>query len=140
MTRDDAGRGAEEGAGGRDRDKTGGNREKAGRKGDRALEVGFGVLGPWRPGTCAGDPIALKGRGTARCWPRLIVARRRVVQVARLVEDLWEEPPADAVGAVRTFVARAARALEPRRPPRTPHGCWSPRAPVRAAAPNRGPR
>jgi DNA-binding SARP family transcriptional activator len=52
---------------------------------------------------------------------RLIVARRRVVPVDRLVDDLWDgDPPAGAVGAVRTFVAALRRALEPGRPPRAP--------------------
>jgi DNA-binding SARP family transcriptional activator len=51
---------------------------------------------------------------------RLIVARRRVVPVTRLVEDLWVDPPPGAVGAVRTFVAALRRALEPQRPPRAP--------------------
>jgi DNA-binding SARP family transcriptional activator len=49
---------------------------------------------------------------------RLIVARRRVVPVDVLVDDLWVDPPPDAVGAVRTFVAALRRALEPERPPR----------------------
>lgn len=84
------------------------------------MEVGFGVLGPVAAWDGAGDPIALKGPRHRAVLARLIVARRRVVPVARLVEDLWEEPPADAVGAVRTFVAALRRALEPRRPPRTP--------------------
>ncbi|MGW5733451.1 MULTISPECIES: BTAD domain-containing putative transcriptional regulator [Streptomyces] len=103
------------------------------------MQVEFGVLGPvtaWngvarngtvdpngadRNGTDAtGDPIALKGPRHRAVLARLIVARRRVVPVARLVDDLWGDPPGDAVGAVRTFVAALRRALEPERPPRTP--------------------
>nr|WP_200827562.1 BTAD domain-containing putative transcriptional regulator [Thermomonospora echinospora] len=64
--------------------------------------------------------IALKGPRHRAVLARLIVARRRVVPVARLVEDLWPDPPPDAVGAVRTFVAALRRALEPQRPPRAP--------------------
>ncbi|MFE0101039.1 BTAD domain-containing putative transcriptional regulator [Streptomyces sp. NPDC059009] len=67
-----------------------------------------------------GTPIALKGPRHRAVLARLIVARRRVVPVARLVEDLWEEPPPRAVGAVRTFVADLRRALEPDRPRRAP--------------------
>ncbi|WP_019059467.1 BTAD domain-containing putative transcriptional regulator [Streptomyces prunicolor] len=90
------------------------------------MEVAFGVLGPVAAWDGTGDTIALKGPRHRAVLARLLVARRRVVPVARLVEDLWAdqaahaEPPADAVGAVRTFVAALRRALEPERPPRTP--------------------
>ncbi|QUQ65883.1 regulator [Kutzneria sp. CA-103260] len=67
-----------------------------------------------------GRPLALKGPRHRAVLARLILARRRVVPVARLVADLWEEPPARAVGAVRTFVGDLRRALEPSRPARTP--------------------
>ncbi|ADI06409.1 transcriptional regulator, SARP family protein [Streptomyces bingchenggensis BCW-1] len=81
----------------------------------------FGVLGPVAAWDGAGDAIALKGPRHRAVLARLIVARRRVVPVRRLAEDLWpEEPPADAVGAIRTFVAALRRTLEPERPPRAP--------------------
>ncbi|MFD0445781.1 BTAD domain-containing putative transcriptional regulator [Streptomyces indonesiensis] len=86
------------------------------------MRVGFGVLGPvvaWDADT-DGRAIALKGPRHRAVLARLIVARRRVVPVSRLIEDLWAEPPPGAVGAVRTFVAALRRALEPQRPPRTP--------------------
>lgn len=86
------------------------------------MDVGFGVLGPVAAWDGAGDAIALKGPRHRAVLARLLVARRRVVPVGRLVADLWAdqgEPPADAVGAVRTFVAALRRALEPERPPRT---------------------
>ncbi|MEU1801157.1 BTAD domain-containing putative transcriptional regulator [Streptomyces sp. NPDC019937] len=81
--------------------------------------VAFGVLGPV---VAEGDggALALKGPRHRAVLARLIVARRRVVPVARLVEDLWDEPPAGAVGAVQTFVGALRRALEPDRPPRAP--------------------
>ncbi|WP_404190336.1 BTAD domain-containing putative transcriptional regulator [Streptomyces tauricus] len=84
--------------------------------------VVFGVLGPTVAFAGDGDgrELALKGPRHRAVLARLIVARRRVVPVARLVEDLWTEPPAGAVGAVQTFVAALRRALEPDRPPRTP--------------------
>ncbi|WP_328686577.1 BTAD domain-containing putative transcriptional regulator [Streptomyces sp. NBC_00343] len=90
------------------------------------MEVAFGVLGPVAAWDGAGDTIALKGPRHRAVLARLLVARRRVVPVGRLVDDLWAdradhaEPPADAVGALRTFVAALRRALEPERPPRTP--------------------
>ncbi|MFI7130863.1 BTAD domain-containing putative transcriptional regulator [Nonomuraea sp. NPDC050153] len=80
----------------------------------------FGVLGPVTAWDGAGDAIGLKGPRHRSVLARLIVARRRVVPVAHLVTDLWEDPPPDAVGALRTFVAALRRALEPQRPPRSP--------------------
>ncbi|HUR07020.1 MAG TPA: BTAD domain-containing putative transcriptional regulator, partial [Nonomuraea sp.] len=79
----------------------------------------FGVLGPVAAWDDAGGAIALKGPRHRAVLARLIVARRRVVPVSRLVEDLWLDPPPGAVGAVRTFVSALRRALEPERPPRT---------------------
>ncbi|MBD3142124.1 AfsR/SARP family transcriptional regulator [Microbispora bryophytorum] len=84
------------------------------------MGIAFGVLGPVTAWDGAGDAIALKGPRHRAVLARLIVARGRVVPVTRLVDDLWDEPPAGAVGAVRTFVAALRRALEPDRPPRTP--------------------
>ncbi|MEU9408854.1 BTAD domain-containing putative transcriptional regulator [Streptomyces sp. NPDC048281] len=82
-------------------------------------QVAFGVLGPVTAGR-AGLPLALKGPRHRAVLARLLVARRRVVPVARLVADLWEEPPPAAVGAIRTFVGDLRRVLEPDRPPRAP--------------------
>ncbi|MFF5206273.1 BTAD domain-containing putative transcriptional regulator [Streptosporangium sp. NPDC000396] len=84
------------------------------------MQVAFGVLGPVVAWDGAEGAIALKGPRHRAVLARLIVARRRVVPVTLLVEDLWADPPSDAVGAVRTFVAALRRALEPERPPRTP--------------------
>ncbi|MFI7635906.1 BTAD domain-containing putative transcriptional regulator [Nonomuraea sp. NPDC049400] len=89
--------------------------------GDQDVRVVFGVLGPVAAWDGAGRSIGLKGPRHRAVLARLIVARRRMVPVARLVADLWEEdPPAGAVGSVRTFVAALRRALEPERPPRVP--------------------
>jgi DNA-binding SARP family transcriptional activator len=82
------------------------------------VRVTIGVLGPVQAWDGAGEQLALKGPRHRAVLARLVVARRRVVPVNRLVEDLWTEPPEDAVGAVRTFVAALRRALEPERPPR----------------------
>lgn len=82
--------------------------------------VRFGVLGPLTAQDADGAPLDLKGPRHRAVLARLIVARRRVVPVARLVDDLWDEPPAGAVGAVQTFVGALRRALEPGRPPRAP--------------------
>ncbi|MGW7542007.1 BTAD domain-containing putative transcriptional regulator [Streptomyces sp. NPDC054770] len=85
----------------------------------RNVQVAFGVLGPVTAER-TGLPLALKGPRHRAVLARLIVARGRVVPVARLVADLWEEPPPTAVGALRTFVGDLRRALEPDRPPRAP--------------------
>ncbi|MGX1912579.1 AfsR/SARP family transcriptional regulator [Streptomyces phaeochromogenes] len=84
------------------------------------VRVVFGVLGPTVAAVDGGGPLALKGPRHRAVLARLIVARRRVVPVARLVEDLWADPPPGAVGAVQTFVAALRRVLEPERPPRAP--------------------
>ncbi|MEU2774318.1 BTAD domain-containing putative transcriptional regulator [Streptomyces sp. NPDC007162] len=81
--------------------------------------VAFAVLGPVSAER-DGVPLALKGLRHRAVLARLIVARGRVVPVARLVADLWDEPPPAAVGALRTFVGDLRRALEPGRPPRAP--------------------
>jgi DNA-binding SARP family transcriptional activator len=82
------------------------------------VRIVFGVLGPVTAWDETGDPIALKGPRHRAVLARLIVARRRVVPVTRLVEDLWADPPPGAVSAVRTFVAALRRAVEPDRLPR----------------------
>jgi DNA-binding SARP family transcriptional activator len=81
--------------------------------------VELGILGPvtaWVDGV----EVGLLGPRHRAVLARLLVAHPHAVPTPMLVEDLWEEPPAGAVSAVRTFVAALRRALEPRRPPRTP--------------------
>ncbi|WFE40284.1 BTAD domain-containing putative transcriptional regulator [Micromonospora sp. WMMD998] len=84
------------------------------------MRVSFGVLGPVTAWDGTGAPVDLKGPRHRAVLARLIVARGRVVPVGHLVEDLWDDPPPGAVGAVRTFVAALRRRLEPHRPPREP--------------------
>ncbi|GAA2147575.1 AfsR/SARP family transcriptional regulator [Glycomyces algeriensis] len=82
--------------------------------------VRIGVLGPVLAWDEAGSELDLRGPRHRAVLARLVAAHGRVVPVDRLVDDLWSEPPAGAVGAVRTFVAALRRALEPDRRPRTP--------------------
>ncbi|WP_069884247.1 AfsR/SARP family transcriptional regulator [Streptomyces luteocolor] len=85
------------------------------------MGVEFGLLGPVAAWDTDGTPLPLGAPRHREVLGRLLIARGRVVPVGRLVADLWEdEPPAGAVGAVRTFVAALRRALEPGRPPRQP--------------------
>ncbi|MEV0643943.1 BTAD domain-containing putative transcriptional regulator [Phytomonospora sp. NPDC050363] len=79
--------------------------------------VSFAVLGPVTAGNAEG-PIDLKGPRHRAVLARLLIARGRTVPVARLVNDLWDEPPEGAVGALQTFVSALRRALEPARRPR----------------------
>lgn len=84
------------------------------------VRVRFTVLGPVGAHTASGEPVALKGPMHRAVLGRLLTARRRVVPVTDLVDDLWVSPPDGAVAAVRTFVAALRRAIEPGRPPRAP--------------------
>ncbi|QWF83283.1 BTAD domain-containing putative transcriptional regulator [Amycolatopsis sp. CA-230715] len=81
--------------------------------------VRFGVLGPLVAGDARGA-ADLKGPRHRAVLARLLVARGKVVPVDRLVDDLWDDPPDGAIGAIQTFVSALRRALEPDRPPRTP--------------------
>ena len=52
---------------------------------------------------------------------RLLIARREVVGVDRLIDDLWNgEPTPSALGVLQAYVSHLRRALEPDRRPRTP--------------------
>lgn len=83
------------------------------------MGLSFGVLGPVWAQDERGR-LALKGPRHRAVLARLLVARGRVVPVARLIDDLWERPPDDAVGALQTFVAALRKVLEPDRRPRQP--------------------
>ncbi|HEY2237698.1 MAG TPA: BTAD domain-containing putative transcriptional regulator [Streptosporangiaceae bacterium] len=80
----------------------------------------FGVLGPVTAWDDHGRPANLKGPRHRAVLARLIVAGGRVVPLGVLIDDLWPVPPANAAGAIRTFVGALRRALEPDRPPRAP--------------------
>ncbi|MFD4532026.1 BTAD domain-containing putative transcriptional regulator [Kitasatospora sp. NPDC058397] len=76
------------------------------------------VLGAVRAFRDDGSPIDLGGPRHREVLARLVAAEGRMVTTDTLVDDLWTDPPARAVGALRTFVAALRRALEPDRPPR----------------------
>ncbi|MBM7167674.1 AfsR/SARP family transcriptional regulator [Streptomyces sp. G44] len=78
------------------------------------------VLGAVRARDDHGGPVDLGGPRHREVLARLVAAEGRMVTVDTLVDDLWPEPPARALGALRTFVAALRRAVEPDRPPRTP--------------------
>ncbi|MBB1242240.1 winged helix-turn-helix domain-containing protein [Streptomyces durbertensis] len=78
------------------------------------------VLGAIRAFHDDGTPVGLGGPRHREVLARLVAADGRMVTTDTLVDGLWTDPPARAVGALRTFVAALRRALEPDRPPRTP--------------------
>ncbi|MEU1212665.1 AfsR/SARP family transcriptional regulator [Streptomyces sp. NPDC005790] len=78
------------------------------------------VLGAVRAFHDDGSPVGLGGPRHREVLARLVAAEGRMVTTDTLVDDLWTDPPARAVGALRTFVAALRRALEPDRPPRDP--------------------
>ncbi|UGT44672.1 AAA family ATPase [Nocardia yamanashiensis] len=83
------------------------------------MSLRIGVLGPLWAATDHG-PIALKGPRHHAVLARLLIAHGGVVPVARLIDDLWDDPPRNPVGTLHTFIADLRRALEPDRPPRSP--------------------
>jgi DNA-binding SARP family transcriptional activator len=78
------------------------------------------VLGAVRALREDGGVLNLGGPRHREVLARLVAAEGRMVTTDALVGDLWTEPPARAVGALRTFVAALRRTLEPDRAPRTP--------------------
>ncbi|MFF3672208.1 BTAD domain-containing putative transcriptional regulator [Microtetraspora malaysiensis] len=78
------------------------------------------VLGAVRALRDDGSAVDLGGPRHREVLARLVAAEGRMVTTETLVDDLWADPPARAVGALRTFVAALRRALEPDRPPRSP--------------------
>ncbi|CAG7657710.1 AfsR/SARP family transcriptional regulator [Actinacidiphila bryophytorum] len=78
------------------------------------------VLGAVRALRDDGSPVDLGGPRHREVLGRLVAAEGRMVTTDTLVGDLWPDPAARAVGALRTFVAALRRALEPDRPPRDP--------------------
>ncbi|WP_198347611.1 BTAD domain-containing putative transcriptional regulator [Nocardia terrae] len=81
--------------------------------------VTFEVLGPLRARDERG-PLALKGPRHRALLARLLIAHGRVVPLAQLIGDLWEQPPRDPNGTIQTFVSDLRRILEPARRPREP--------------------
>ncbi|GAA2777548.1 AfsR/SARP family transcriptional regulator [Crossiella cryophila] len=79
----------------------------------------FGVLGPLVAADEHG-PVTLKGPRQRAILARLLIARRRVVPVRTLINDLWADPPDGALGALQTFINTLRQSLEPGRAPRTP--------------------
>ncbi|RFU38960.1 winged helix family transcriptional regulator, partial [Actinomadura logoneensis] len=70
----------------------------------------FGVLGPLAVADAHGRPVEVRGARPRAVLARLLVAAGRMVPASVLVDDLWDDPPAGALGAVQTFVGTLRRA------------------------------
>ncbi|MFD7136366.1 BTAD domain-containing putative transcriptional regulator [Streptomyces sp. NPDC059894] len=78
------------------------------------------VLGPLGADV-GGKPVALGAPRQRAVLALLLTARRGVVPVDRMADDLWRaNPPAKATVSLHAYVSNLRRLLEPERPPRTP--------------------
>lgn len=84
------------------------------------MHIEFGVLGTVAAWNHGGASIALRGPRHRAVLARLLIARGQMVPMTTLIDDVWDEPPANAAGVIQTFVSALRRALEPDRHPRTP--------------------
>lgn len=69
------------------------------------------VLGPVAVIGTDGRVVAVGSKRRRELLGRLVAAGGRVVSLETLIDDLWEDPPAGAVGAVRTFISELRAAL-----------------------------
>ena len=76
------------------------------------------VLGPVEVTDADGRPVPIGSQRRRELLGRLVAANGHAVPLRVLVEDLWTDPPATAVGTVRTFISELRTALEPDHPAR----------------------
>jgi DNA-binding SARP family transcriptional activator/tetratricopeptide (TPR) repeat protein len=83
--------------------------------------VEFRILGPleaWEDGS----PVALGGAKQRALLAVLLLYANEVVSTERLIDLLWEEPPAKATKAVQVYASRLRKALGGRMPTSRPPG------------------
>ncbi|WP_432979018.1 ATP-binding protein [Dactylosporangium sp. CA-233914] len=79
------------------------------------------VLGPFAAETGEGLAVDLGGRRQRAVLALLLSARREVVSVDRMIEDLWRgEAPPRAIASLQAYVSNLRRLLEPDRERRAP--------------------
>ncbi len=81
----------------------------------------FRILGPleaWE----GGAPVALGGAKQRALLAVLLLYANEVVSTERLIDLLWEEPPAKATKAVQVYASRLRKALGGRMPTSQPRG------------------
>ncbi|WP_169814137.1 AfsR/SARP family transcriptional regulator, partial [Actinomadura kijaniata] len=82
---------------------------------NRLADLRFTVLGPVR-GRCGADELDLGPPQQRALLAALLLREGRAASAQELVDALWgDDPPARAVGALRTYVSRLRRLLEPGR-------------------------
>ena len=68
-----------------------------------------------------GRPVDLGGPRQRAVLALLLAARRGVVSMDRMIDDLWRgEPPPRATGSLQAYVSNLRRLIEPGRSPRAP--------------------
>ncbi|MFJ6725833.1 AfsR/SARP family transcriptional regulator [Streptomyces sp. NPDC091281] len=73
----------------------------------------FDVLGPVRA-TCAGEPLPAGSPQQRALLAALLLREGRTATAAELIDALWgEEPPVQALAALRTYASRLRKALGP---------------------------
>jgi DNA-binding SARP family transcriptional activator/tetratricopeptide (TPR) repeat protein len=72
--------------------------------------VEFRILGPLEAFE-DGAPVALGGRKQRALLTVLLLSANEVISTERLIDALWEEPPANATKAVQVYVSRLRKAL-----------------------------
>jgi DNA-binding SARP family transcriptional activator len=78
--------------------------------------LGIRVLGPIEV-EVDGEPVDLGGPRRRGVLAMLLAARRGVVSMDRMIDDLWRgEPPPSAIASLQAYVSHLRRLLEPDRP------------------------
>ncbi|HSJ91034.1 MAG TPA: winged helix-turn-helix domain-containing protein, partial [Ilumatobacter sp.] len=80
----------------------------------------FRMLGAFEVVAADGRTVDVGGPKQRAVLAMLCLEVGRVVPLDRMINDLWDEPPASAAATIQTYVSNLRRALEPDRPPRTP--------------------
>ncbi len=79
---------------------------------DESRELRFAVLGPvraWRDG----EPVATGSPQQRALLAALLLREGRTATAAELIDALWgEQPPSQALAAVRTYASRLRKALD----------------------------
>lgn len=89
----------------------------------------FRVLGAFEVVADDGRAIDIGGPKQRAVLAMLCLDAGRVVPLDRMIDELWEHPPASAVATIQSYVSNLRRVLEPDRPPRTPSTLIISRAP-----------
>ncbi|MER7051763.1 BTAD domain-containing putative transcriptional regulator [Streptomyces sp. NPDC000351] len=80
---------------------------------DKPAALRFGVLGPvraWR----GGEPLATGSPQQRALLAALLLREGRTATASELIDALWgEEPPSQALAAVRTYASRLRKVLDP---------------------------